>query len=115
MEISSFTIVLLLFMFIYAILGMEVFAYKARFNSSNKVDLINGDPINQNFDSFIWSFTTVFVLMTEDGWSSIFYQYHRAVSGWKSTLYFISLFIIGPRVLLNLFLAILINIYGEET
>ena len=102
-------------MFIYAILGMEVFAYKARFNSSNKVDLINGDPINQNFDSFIWSFTTVFVLMTEDGWSSIFYQYHRAVSGWKSTLYFISLFIIGPSVLLNLFLAILLQNFDNDS
>lgn len=68
-------------MFVMAILGMELFAYNARFNSNDKLDLINGDPIDQNFDTFVWAFTTVFILMTEDGWSGIFYYYNRAC-GW---------------------------------
>lgn len=69
-DIGSFTIVLFLFMFIYAILGMELFAENAKF-TADKVDMDNGKSIDQNFDSFLYSFTTVFVLLTQDGWSAI--------------------------------------------
>ena len=40
-DISSFTVVLFLFMFIYTILGMELFAFKAKF-TSDQLDLENG-------------------------------------------------------------------------
>ncbi len=72
-DIGSFTIVLFLFMFIYAILGMELFAENAKFTKDDKVDMENGKSIDQNFDSFLYAFTTVFVLLTQDGWSNIFY------------------------------------------
>lgn len=114
-DIASFTVVLFLFMFVYTILGMEVFAEKAKFTSDDKVDLDNGDSIDTNFDSFLWSFTTVFVLLTEDGWSTVFYQYHRAVGAVRANLYFLSLFIIGPRILLNLFLAILLQNFEDDS
>jgi Ion transport protein len=107
-DIASFTVVLFLFMFVYTILGMEVFAEKAKFSPDDKVDMEDGESIPQNFDSFLWAFTTVFVLLTEDGWSAVFYAYYRAVGATRANLYFISLFIIGPRILLNLFLAILL-------
>jgi hypothetical protein len=70
-EISAFTVVLFLFMFIYSILGMEMFAYKAKYDPDGNLDLVNGESLDQNFDSFLWSFTTVFVLLTEDGWSTV--------------------------------------------
>jgi hypothetical protein len=70
-EISAFTVVLFLFMFIYSILGMEMFAYKAKYDGDGNLDLVNGESLDQNFDSFLWSFTTVFVLLTEDGWSTV--------------------------------------------
>jgi hypothetical protein len=35
LDISTFTIVLFLFMFIFTILGMELFAHKAKFTSNN--------------------------------------------------------------------------------
>lgn len=100
-------------MFVMTILGMELFAYKALFKY-DKLDLEYGYPIDQNFDTFVWSFTTVFVLMTEDGWSEIYYKYNRAC-GWKATLYFLSLFIIGPKLLLNLFLAILLKDFDDDS
>ena len=68
-DISSFSVVLFLFMIIYTILGMEVFAEKAKFSPTDTIDMVNGSSLNTNFDSFIWSFTTVFVLMTEDNWA----------------------------------------------
>ena len=97
-----------MFMFIYAILGMELFAESAKFTKDDLIDLQNGESIDENFDSFLWAFTTVFVLLTEEKWCWVFYQYHRACGSLKSDLYFLSLFIIGPRILLNLFLCILL-------
>lgn len=107
-DISSFTVVLFLFMFIYSVLGMELFAYKAKFLNDETPDLANGQSLDQNFDSFLWSFTTVFVLLTEDAWSFIYQKYYVAVSGWRSNMYFLSLYILGPKILLNIFLAVLL-------
>lgn len=113
-DIASFTIVLFLFMFIYAILGMELFAENAKFTADDKLDMENGTSINQNFDSFIYSFTTVFVLLTQDGWSAIFYAYKRAMGSFRANLYFLSLYIVGPIILLNLFLAILLKNFDGD-
>lgn len=44
-DVSTFTIVLFLFMIIFTILGMELFAYKAKFNEKNEVDMLYGDSI----------------------------------------------------------------------
>lgn len=112
-DIGSFTIVLFLFMFIYAILGMELFAENAKF-TADKVDMDNGKSIDQNFDSFLYSFTTVFVLLTQDGWSAIFYAYKRAMGNFRANLYFLSLYIVGPIILLNLFLAILLKNFDGD-
>ena len=112
-EISTFTIIVFLFMFIYTMLGLELFAYRAKFNSNGDVDLVNGTSTNQNFDTFIWSFTSVFVILTADSWSNIWFQLYRAVSPWKATTYVFSIYIIGNHILLNLFLAILLKNFDD--
>lgn len=71
--------------------------------------------MDTNFDTFHWSVTTVFVLLTEDNWCHVFYQHFRAVGGLEATLYFVSLFIVGPRLLFNMFLAILIKDFDEDS
>jgi hypothetical protein len=77
--------------------------------------MVSGESMDQNFDSFLWSFTTVFVLLTEDNWSTVHQLYHVAVGGWRANLYFLSLFIIGPRILLNIFLAILMENFENDS
>jgi Ion transport protein len=56
----------------------------------------------------------VFVLLTEEAWSNVYYEYHRACGSFRANLYFLSLFIIGPRILLNLFLCILLQNFEED-
>ena len=114
-DIGYFFILILLFVLIYAILGMELFAEKVKFNDTDQVDLVEGVSMDTNFDNFHWSVTTVFVLLTEYNWCHIFYQHYRAVGGVQATLYFISLFIVGPRLLFNMFLAILIKDFDEDS
>ena len=65
---SSFTCLLFFVMFIYTLLGLEFFANKAKFNpETNQVDLEEGVSPMFNFDNFLNSFTTVFVILTNDG------------------------------------------------
>jgi hypothetical protein len=74
---------------------MEIFAYKAKFLPDGTLDMVNGHTPYANFDEFINAFTTVFVVLTNDGWSAIYYNYYRAVGSTVSTIFFITLIIIG--------------------
>lgn len=105
-DISTFSILLFLFIFTYTILGMEWFAYKVPFI---------GDPnptqatyIDSNFNTFLEAFLSVFVVLTGDTWSNTYYQHFRAVGGVVSTFFFLSLMLVGQYILLMLFLAILV-------
>ena len=102
-------------MIIFTILGMELFSYKANFNEKNEIDLQNGNSIMQNFDSFIWSFTSVFIVLTSDSWSMIWFAYYRAMKSWIVTAYIQIIFYLGNRILLNLFLAILLQNFDEDS
>ena len=100
-------------MFIYTLLGMSLFAFNAKFDENGNVDSIHGTEKQINFDNFFNAFVTVFIILTNDGWSSIYYDYYRSVGPIASTLYFVTLIIIGQKVLLNLFLAILLNKFDD--
>lgn len=53
-DISTFSILLFLFMFIYTLLGMEIFAFKARVLADDiTIDFVNGASPKANFDDFI--------------------------------------------------------------
>ena len=77
--------------------------------------MVNGTPPDSNFNSFLNAFTTVFIVLTADGWSGIYFQHYRGVESIATTLYFIVLIILGQRILLNLFLAILLQNFDENT
>lgn len=106
-DVSTFSILLFLFMYIYTLLGLELFAYKGKF-TNDKIDEVSGTSPQINFDTFFNSIITVFIILTNDGWSTIFFNYYRATGAGISVTYFISLIVFGQKVLLNLFLAILL-------
>jgi len=125
-KISSFTILLMLFMFMYAMLGMELFANKLRFDRSNK-PVNYYDPLNNNtskhfsipdsnFDSFLNAVLSVFIVIANDGWTVIYFDHYRtpAVGSTLSTIFFMSLVILGQMILFNLFLAILLKQFDEN-
>lgn len=87
---------LFLFMFIYSLLGMEIFAYSVKFDKDWRIDMENGKYPDRNFNTFLDAFTTVFIVLTNDVWTSIFVDYYRAVgNGEAAIIFFISLIIIG--------------------
>ena len=79
------------------------------------MDLVNGTSTYYNFDDFIWAFTTVFIILTAESWSYVWFAHYRAVNSIASTLYFYSLLIIGNKIILNIFLAILLSNFDEDS
>ena len=121
-KISSFTILLALFCFIYAMIGLEMLSHRARFDRAN-IPVKYFDPINpnttsekfsvpnSNFDSFFEALLSVFIVIANDGWTVIYWDYYRtpSVGPIISTIFFMSLVIFGQMILFNLFLAILLK------
>ena len=85
-----------------------MFAHKAKFDANYKIDMENGSSPNSSFDTFLSAFVSVFIVLANDGWTNIYYDHYRAVSGSMATSYFVILLIVGQFILLNLFLAILL-------
>ena len=108
LTIKDYTILLCLFIYVFALLGMSFFAGKVKFNEDNEFDLVNGEEPRANFDNLKWSALTVFEIMIGENWNGVMYDHMRSV-GEMSCVYFIGLVILGNIIMLNLFLAILLG------
>jgi hypothetical protein len=107
LTIKDYTILLCLFIYVFALLGMSFFAGKVKFDEDGAYDL-EGEPPRINFDNLKWSALTVFEIMIGENWNGVMYDHMRTV-GAASCIYFISLVILGSIIMLNLFLAILLG------
>jgi hypothetical protein len=108
-DIANFSVLLFLFLFTFTLLGLELFANKVKFNDSGEVDLINGKSFRPSFDDFFKSFITIFMVLIGDNWPQYMYKHMIAVGDF-SAFFFVFLQVFGKYVLLNLFLAILLEI-----
>ena len=100
-SIFYLAILLFLFVFIYALLGMQ-------FYGGNMPFLLGSN--RYCFDTFNYAFVTTFVLLTVENWNStLFNAIGSNVSPFISGFYFISAIFVGNYMLLNLFLAILLD------
>jgi Na+-transporting methylmalonyl-CoA/oxaloacetate decarboxylase gamma subunit len=106
--IKDYIILLLLFIYVWALLGMSFFANKVKFNDAGEVDLINGTPPRTNFDKNYFAFLAVFQIIIGENWNSVMYN-HMLAGGEVACIFFIGLVITGNIIMLNLFLAILLG------
>ena len=69
-EVGTFTVLLLICMTIFTLLGMELFGHRVRFNLDNNIDPENPGtlPPRANFDSFGYAFTTIFIVFIGEDW-----------------------------------------------
>ena len=110
-DLKDFSILFLFFIFVFSLLGSELYAYKVRFNAdgSPTKDLVNGISNRLNFDTFFNALLLIFILFTNDGWNYIMYDHIRTNNETVAVSFFIPLEIIGNFTLISLFLAILIR------
>ena len=109
-SIGNYTILLCLFIYVMALLGMSIFAGAYRFSSDGLGPYDEEGVVPRaNFDSLLWSGVTIFQIMIGDNWTAVMYDGVRGSGDSSSVFYFIMLIILGNIIMLNLFLAILLG------
>ena len=117
-HIGTFAVLMLIFMFIFALLGMELYGHKVKYTDHDHSAVVTpsttqyGVSPRVNFDDFPNGFTAIFIIFIGEDWNAVMYD-HVRVSGKFHIAFFIFLFISGNIVLLNLFLAILLKNFEE--
>lgn len=117
----NFTVLLSVFIFIFSLLGMELYSNVIKFNDDNHPIRCNegdtqsinqclskGKSLRNNFDNLQNAARAVFVIIVGDDWNSIMDDYVRATN-YMSIFFFVLLTILGNIVLMTLFLAIFLR------
>ena len=122
-KIGSFALILFVFIFIYAVMGVELFGHKLRYDyDNNPVDYFSYDRSttsdkfslpNSNFDTVFNAFISVYIVLANDGWTTIYFDCYRVVGPTISSMFFLSLVILGQQILFNLFLSILLKEFDD--
>ncbi|XP_077173314.1 voltage-dependent T-type calcium channel subunit alpha-1H isoform X2 [Paroedura picta] len=108
-NVATFCMLLMLFIFIFSILGMHLFGCKFGL----KTDTGDTIPDRKNFDSLLWAIVTVFQILTQEDWNVVLYNGMASTSSWAA-LYFVALMTFGNYVLFNLLVAILVEGFQAE-
>ncbi|XP_072916344.1 voltage-dependent T-type calcium channel subunit alpha-1H [Hemitrygon akajei] len=108
-NVATFCMLLMLFIFIFSILGMHLFGCKF----SLKTESGDTIPDRKNFDSLLWAIVTVFQILTQEDWNVVLYNGMASTSPWAA-LYFVALMTFGNYVLFNLLVAILVEGFQAE-
>ena len=106
LDLGNFSFIVLLVIFIFALLGMQLFGGKM-------CGLDDGDTPRHNFDTLLWALVTVFQVLTGEDWNAVMYDGMAANGSW-SALYFVLLLVIGNFLVLNLFIAILLTNFSAQ-
>lgn len=103
-----FTLLAALYTYISAVIGMHLFGGK--FNHDNGLDL-GSDP-RANFNNFGHACLTIFQILTGENWNDILYN-AVAVSNYAAVIYFLLVFLMADLVILNLFLAVILQFFDD--
>eukprot|EP01038_Epipyxis_sp_PR26KG_P013434 gene13434-18012_t len=119
-SLKGFVMLLFLYLFIFAIVGMQFFANRFRFTDDGYRLPINSDEWKSssnrprtNFDNFALSFMAIFQLLTLDNWESVM-QSCKIASGPQAMIFPIICVIIGSFLFMNLFVALLVESFLED-
>lgn len=119
-SVLSFLVLLSLFIFIFAILGMFIFGNKMTFTMNDEDTPWSNSTTTykvtarKNFDTLLWALVTIFQTLTLEDWNAGMYDGVRAVGTQWGSLYYILLIMTGNYIMFNLFVAILIDGFGAE-
>lgn len=109
MSFIYITALMFLFIFIFTLLGMSTFAGYFK-------DDPEGMPPN-NYESFLMAFFTIFQVLTMENWQTVLYVTMRnnetKIKPFGTCILYIAWIFIGNFILLNLFLAILLDSFLE--
>lgn len=114
--VSNASVVLLIIVFIFTLLGMQLFGGKFTTTAAYPDgELKWGEDVpRHHFDNLWWAFVSVFQVLTGENWNEVLYNGILG-SGWAaSVIYFTLLNIVGAYIILNLFMAILLGQFEDD-
>ncbi|XP_035892745.1 voltage-dependent T-type calcium channel subunit alpha-1G isoform X4 [Anopheles stephensi] len=109
-NVAIFFSLLILFIFIFSILGMNLFGCKFCEKNETAGEV---ECDRKNFDSLLWALVTVFQILTQEDWNVVLFNGMEKTSHWAA-LYFVTLMTFGNYVLFNLLVAILVEGFSSE-
>ncbi|CAD7968728.1 unnamed protein product [Amoebophrya sp. A120] len=132
-QLGNFTLLLCLMIAVFALMGQTFFAATLVFDPDTGYWLeecsgvgnwsdpecvevcpeINDCRERLNFDTFLWAVTTILVMLTGEDWPSIMFAGMKT-SG-LATIYFLLVVGVGSFLILNLFVAILMSSFEEQS
>ena len=133
-SIGPFSLLLLLFVFIWALMGMELFAYKVVFDENENIidnpieaytmlekgEISAIDYPRENFNNIKSALVSVFILIYGEDWNAIMNLYVRAYEKnddfktWIPKTYCLIGLVIGNMTILALFTGILLQSFIES-
>ncbi|EGB09265.1 hypothetical protein AURANDRAFT_10203, partial [Aureococcus anophagefferens] len=118
-EIGNFLVLLMLMVFIFGLLGMQLFANQLRFDDDTGAKLDPAysdlDPVDLNFDDFMSSMITVFGVLTGESWNLVMYDLMRGRDNvYYGVFYMMLTIIILAFFVMNMFLAILLSKFEDN-
>lgn len=119
-SMQNFLVVLALFVFLFALIGMSIFANRFHFDANGFVlTSFNSseweytpDQPHSTFDTFTLAFLMVFQIITIDNWSIAMFNCGRAV-GPVGIVLPVIVFLLGTFFITNLFSPIIVNNFLE--
>jgi len=105
-------ILMVLFIFLMGIIGMELFANRVKINANDEIDLINGESLRVNFDTIWNALLSGFSIQIGDSWAG-YYQGHARVSN-AALIFFPLNFLILNLIITNLFVAIILEKFFSD-
>jgi hypothetical protein len=112
-SLVNFVLILCIFLIMMALVSMQL--YGGKFTPEHGFEYV---PRN-NFDSFASAFVTVFQVATGEDWNAVMYDTMMTVPSKIAPLtavFFVFMFFVGNYILVNLFLAMLLeNFEGGDT
>eukprot|EP00760_Papus_ankaliazontas_P015787 PhM_4_TR16727/c0_g1_i2/m.78731 len=100
-SVSYLSALIALYVFIMAIVGIQLFG-------STEV------PSRNNYSSFGQAMLTTFVLLTGEKWTSIMIDHVEATDNYGHVIYFLCVYYFGNMILVNQFVAILIDSFQSS-
>ncbi|XP_038117628.1 voltage-dependent T-type calcium channel subunit alpha-1G isoform X4 [Culex quinquefasciatus] len=124
-NVAIFFSLLILFIFIFSILGMYLFGGKfckfvdesGQERECTCPEIVSKHPLcecdRKHFNNFLWATVTVFQILTQEDWNVVLFNGMEKTSHWAA-LYFVTLMTFGNYVLFNLLVAILVEGFSSE-
>ena len=124
-SMANLLFILILLMFIFALLGMELWAGRFTPDTHFPEAVCLGANVSQttpcagaevpairwHFENFLYAFVTTFVVISGEEWHNIYFDCYEVLgsSGWLAHIYFLMLYMLGNTVVLSLFIAIMLQ------